>query len=474
MLGGNGLQQTLQFLTFILLARYLSPADFGYVALAGGVVEILSALGRWGIGDVILQRRRSSSRFLAHAFVLAVGIGATLVAGLMISVLIYVALYGWTLTAKLLLLLAPTVLLQAIEMVPETVLRQRLNYKWLAMRNNAAALVAGLVALLLAMNEQGVYALAAQRLLWIATLLAMVWIAAGDSIRLLPWHRYHGRLLRGILGVGTHLVSSQLSGLFGSRMTDILVGSIINPVALGQLKIARRIYDFVAELSISPLANVAQAVLPQLMRDTVELRKVYSRIQGACALGVFPVLAGLGLTASMWVPLVLGPHWNDAVILIQLICLAGIPAVVNWFQMPLLIAFRRNRLVAGQNIARVVCSLALTAIALPFGVEAVVAASIVQGYAFMVFNWVMIRQITGWRIIDNIDNLLPPFVGATVMIAVVTAYQHLRPPPTGWLSLMLTCAAGALIYCLVQLLVFRSRTLTLVREATGLLRYRKA
>jgi O-antigen/teichoic acid export membrane protein len=464
-LGGNSLQQTLQFVIFILLARYLEPAEFGYVALASVVFDIVGALGRWGISEVILQRRRTSLLFLSHAFIVALAIGIVLDLLIVAGTGIYVAFYGWTLVAKLVLLLTPVILFQAAEMVPEAVLRQHLNFKWLAVRNNTAAVIGGVIALVLAIKGMGVYALVAQRLLSLAVLQVMVWIAAGSSIRFFPLQRYRKKLFVGITAVGSHMVSSPVAALLGPRLTDMMVGIVLGPLALGQLKISRRIFDFVVQLTITPLSSVAQAAFPKLMGNTNELRTIYLRIQDMCALGLFPLFAGLAVTADMWVPLVLGPQWLEAIPLIQFNSFASVSAIVNYFQLPLLIAYRCNRLISTQNLVRVVSSIILTGIGVMLGLEAVVILFVAQGYAFMIFNWVMIKKIAGWKVGENIASVMPFLLATSGMIAVVMICERALHLKTSWLNLIIISVIGALAYAAVLLIGFREKTLGMARGA---------
>lgn len=468
-LGGNSLQQVLQFVIFILLARYLEPSVFGYVALATVVFDIVGAVGRWGVAEIILQRRRPNAIFISHAFVFAMALGVALVLAIVAGTCIYVWLYGWTLVAKLVLLLAPVTLFQAAEIVPETIVRQRLNFKWLALRNNTAALIGGVVAVVLAIEGLGVYALVAQRLLSLAVLLAMVWYAASDAIHLFAPRRYRAKVFAGIAVIGSHLVSNPIAGLIGPRLTDMMVGIVLGPLALGQLKISRRIFDFVVQLTIMPLSNVAQAAFPRLTRNPGELRSIYTRIQDLCALGVFPLFAGLAVTADMWVPLVLGSQWRQAIVLIQWTSLAAVPAVVNYFQLPLLVAYRRNRLISAQGIARIVSSVLLTAAGVMLGLEAVVVLFVAQGYAFMIFNWAMIKKIARWNVSENILAILPSLLASVAMMAAVMACQRGLSLQVSWINLIGLCLLGALTYAAVLLLAFRKKTLGMAREALRVL-----
>ncbi|MEP7295452.1 MAG: oligosaccharide flippase family protein [Burkholderiales bacterium] len=468
MLGGNGLQQVLQFVIFILLARYLEPDVFGYVALATVVFDIVGTIGRWGIPETILQRRHASPLFLSHAFIFAVLLGGVLTLLVLAGTGTYIALHGWNLVAQLLLLLAPITLMQAAETVLEAMLRRNLEFKWLALRNNLASLVGGLFAIALAILHLGVYALVAQRFVSLAILLGMVWLLAGKQIRFFPFRRYRRGLFLGIARVGSHLVSGPFAGMLGPRLTDMMVGIVFGPAPLGQLKIARRIFDFVTQVTIMPLSSVAEAAFPRLVGKPAELRAVYKKIQGVCALGVFPLFAGLALGAPMWVPLVLGAKWLEAVPLIQWTSLAAVPAVVNYFQAPLLIAYRQNWLISKQNMARVVSGVALTAIGSLIGLEAVVVLFVAQGYAFMVFNWMMIKKVAGWTLRENLVNIAPASFATAGLAAAMFACTNGLRLQTNWSNLALIASVGVAAYLAVLLLVSRDASLALIRDAVRL------
>jgi O-antigen/teichoic acid export membrane protein len=256
--------------------------------------------------------------------------------------------------------------------------------------------------------------------------------------------------------------------MLGPRLTDLMVGVVFGPAPLGQLKIARRIFDFVAQVTITPLSSVAEAAFPRLMGNAAELRTVYKKIQGVCALGVFPLFAGVAIGAPMWVPLVIGGKWTDAVPLIQWTSLAAIPAVVNYFQAPLLIAYRQNWLISKQNLVRVISGVGLTAIGSLIGLEAVVILFVVQGYAFMMFNWLMIKQVAGWTLRENLVNIAPAFIATLGLSAAMFACTKGLKLETHWSNLALISLVGVIAYIAVLLLVSRDASLSLIRDAVRL------
>jgi PST family polysaccharide transporter len=253
----------------------------------------------------------------------------------------------------------------------------------------------------------------------------------------------------------------------------MIVGVALGPVALGQIKIARRIFDFVAQLTILPLSNVAQAAFPHLIGKGVdggdELRAVYKRVQGVCALGVLPLFAGLAMTAPLWVPLALGEKWRPAIGLIQWISLSSVSAVVNYFQLPLLVAFRRNRLILRQNIARILTTVGLTAIGVLGGLTFVIQLSLIQAYGFTVYNWIVTRRIAGWDWRDNIANLVPAAVATAGMSVALLLFQDAVQFEAQWMQLAAMVAVGVASYAVILFAAFRRKSMRMVGEIAGLL-----
>jgi O-antigen/teichoic acid export membrane protein len=147
---GNASQQGFQFLVFILLARQLAPETFGYVALASVVVDIACSLGGWGIVDFMTQRRHLSRRMISHVFVFSVALGLVLSLLVAAGVGIYAQFQGFSLVSQLILWMIPIVILQSLGLVPEALVRRNMDFKWLALRNNVAALVGGSTAVVMA------------------------------------------------------------------------------------------------------------------------------------------------------------------------------------------------------------------------------------------------------------------------------------------------------------------------------------
>ncbi len=466
-IGGNGLQQLLQFLIFILLARYLDAESFGYVALAAVAIEVAGPIVRWGIPDVLLQRHFNSPSLIFHAFFLSLALGIILTCLIIVGVVLYTSHNGPTIVASLSLFLVPTIILQAIETVPDAIIRKNMAFKWLAVRSNAAALLGGGAALVCIALDAGIYALIVQRLVSAAAISTTVCFAATRYCKFYKPRPLHKRLFKGILSKGSYMLSSALAPIVGPRIMDALIGGFLGVVALGQFKIALRISELVTQLFVAPISNVAHAVFPKLVNDRPALEKVYRQMILLCSLAVFPMYGGLALTANEWVPLLLGAKWTDAVPIIQAIGWIGLATVVNYFQPPVLVAFKRNRLIFYQGLARIAITTTLTAIGVQFGMTMVLTLFLVNAYGYMIYNWYILQQVMGRSIRNSCMDIAPAMVATLGMCGVtpiLADYLPLWPSP---IVLAAKITLGCLIYGGILLLGFR-------RVAIGALRGAKA
>lgn len=457
MLGGGSLQQILQFVIFILLARYLSPEVFGQVAMAAIVCEVASAIGRWGVGEILMQRRRMTSTLLSHCFVFCLFLSIAIISLLLTGIAIYAYFYGWNLFCKLVALLCPVIILQSFEIIPETLLRKNFSYKWLAIRGNLSATIGGLIAVGLAIEGFGVYALVVQRLASSLVMTIAVNIAMRNKNKVFSAAHFRPALLKIIASTGFHLVSAPLAVLVGPRLSDTLVAVFYGPASLGHLRITRRVFDMIAQVTISPISNVSQAAFSAISSDLKALEVTYKSFQGNCAAGVFPLFAGVALLAPFWVPLLLGDKWHESIHLIQYLSLAAVPAVVNYFQNPLLIVSRRNKIISIQNAIRIISSVALTLVAIPFGIKTVVILFVLQGYAFMIANLLIIKSVFKWSLVGMVVNLWPPLFSSLTTMGVLTMITFLFPDLTGFLALATLGATGAILYSGMMVLLFRKK-----------------
>lgn len=448
LLAGNSLQQVIQFLIFIALARLLTPSDFGFMALAMAMIEVLVVTSRGGIVEVIVQQREVDDKFLANSLILTAVSGMAHVLLVCLALCFYGYMWGHNLVSTLMLWATPIILLQALGSAPEAVIRRRMGFKWLALRNNVAALLGGLAAILFAWFDAGVYALLVQRLINVGLLTFTVWIATPHlrSLCRKTWALADRAILAKIVRQNIAVMTSPLAGILGPRIMDGLIGTFLSPLMLGYFKLIWRLFDFIAGVTITPLSNVAQSALPKLSHDRPALIRTYLKMLNVAGMAIFPLFTGAALTADIWIPLMLGRQWAPAVPYFQTLSFVCFAMLINYFQIPVMLALKKNRLIAKLSALKIALIAVSTIIGLQAGLAGVVTAYLIQAYVWTLLNMIILKRLLGLKTRETIDATLVPISASLAMVAIVLWIKALLTTGLPIADLAMQSACGALCY----------------------------
>lgn len=435
---GTAAQQLISFLVFIYLTRALDPTQFGIVALAVVFVEILIIVSHFGQMEIVQQRPAPIEKTASTAFWLIQALGLTSTIGLILAAPGIAALAGNPDLALYIIILSPAVLITTLGHIHEGLLRREMSYRPLAIRTIAATAVSAVTAagaIILGWHD---YALVAQKLSYVSVMTAVLWIAY-------PWRpQFLVSLstLRGMVRQGFHIMCANLSTQLDMRILDFVVGVYLGTYWLGQLKIAWRIFEFVAQVSIVPVSNIALRLFAQSNETPERLRATFLETAKVLALAACPVFFGLAAIAPDITLLVLGEKWLDAAPMIQLLGILSLAAIVNYLFAPLLISVGRTGHVLAQGLLQNTATALLAFLSVGFGAYAVMIAHIVRAYFIGGANLIAIGHTTSIRPRAVIGAIAPAATCAIAMAAIVIAA---RPALASALPDLMSLGAQVLI-----------------------------
>ena len=470
-LAGTAGQQVVNFILFVMLARLLTPADFGIMAIAAVVIDILALIGCMGQIQALVQREKlddttaSTSFWMLQAFGLAMTAVVFFTAPLVGSVFAVPKLEG------ILHLLAPICMLQTLSAVPEAWLRRSFGFKWLAARTVMASIFGGVVSVGLALYGFGIYAMVGQRLIIAFVLAIMVWWNSGWRPKRL-WSTPEALALA---RVGTDVSIVAFLQVANVRIIDVVVGYLFGPQVLGQLRIAWKLFDFVIAVAVQPLVSVSLTALSRLQNNAAAMGSATVRLISVSGTALYPVFFGIAVVAPDVVPPLFGDKWGEAILFIQILSPIAVAATVNYFLSSTLTAAGRTRWILWQAVGQVLLALVLTAAAASFGVAAVLAANVLRATIIAAVNVWLLKLAIGVAPLVLIRALMPPLVAASAMTAVLVAARplFLDLPDIALLRAAVTALVGALLYGSVLWFAFPSWRRNMHMELKPLLVGRK-
>ncbi|MBL8379811.1 MAG: lipopolysaccharide biosynthesis protein [Burkholderiales bacterium] len=422
MVWSRGVLQVLSFITTIVVARWLSPSDYGLMALAGIWISVLVLISEFGLGAAVLQFRDLSVEELNFCFYLGFSLASICYAALYFAAPFIGDWFNAPALADVLRVVGLTLLISALAIIPDGLLRKQLQLDKVTKAEVSGAVVSLVTVLALAWNGAGVWAL----------IYGMLARAAVQSFALYlywPWRpgwRVSGSRRREILDFSSATFGSRLMWTLYDQSDSLVLGKVSGEVALGFYTMARDLAS-IPVTRISSLVNqMSVPLMATLQDDRVAMRKMLLRGLRLTASVSTPICLGFILVAEDLVRVVLSDKWLPMVPVLQLLSVLSLIRSIDVLIAPVLRArFRTTFLAAYNAVLFVVMPLAFLVGAHSGGGVGVATAWVV------VYPLVMTRMIgeafreieLPWRMFW--DQLRAPTNAALFMTVAVLVLQLL-------------------------------------------------
>jgi O-antigen/teichoic acid export membrane protein len=446
----GGANQAVSFIIFVVIARLVTPAQFGLVALAALLIELMQIVSTAGIADAVIQRPALDERAADTAFWL------NLLGGILVAVLALAlagplgALFGVAGLGRAISLLALTFVMAPIGNIHAARLQREFGFKALAIRNVVANLISGGVGIWIALAGGGADALIAQRLTAAAAISAIGFL----SYRWLPELRFDMAACRELASFALKIVSSQILLMVNVRSIDLIAGFLMGPVAVATIRVANRCIDMLMNLTVMPFQQVALPVLSRAQHDPAARRSAYISLSRLSALVIYPAFAGAFALAPMLVPAVFGPQWREAGVVMQLICFAAIPLHFNVLLPATLAAAGHPGQVLGWSAAQLIIGVAACIFGARYGLIGLVGANLFRAYVLLPLGLVLMQRNSGIGPDVVLTSIARPFAASALMALTAWLVQSsVSPVLPVWAVLACGIAVGALSYAVFILLL---------------------
>ncbi|CAM3343271.1 oligosaccharide flippase family protein [Paracoccus nototheniae] len=318
-----GVRLAAQMASTVVVARILSPEEFGLATLVLGVNSVMGAFIGLPFEESLSQRRRLYTAHLETAlFASLILTAAAIVLSLLMGPLIEI--WADAPGFSIYLLISSLLLLwQGPGAVSKAVARRSRRFVEISFCQAVSTVIASIVSVLAAMSGWGVYSLLLQRLLpnMLYPMLAAIFLWWRGQRIWIPI-RWHTERFKEIFRFSwLHLADVGVTSS-APAILAFMVNAFFGGAVLGQLNIALRIVDPLRMAMMGVGHNLAFSILVRLQTEPVRLIQTAGRIAAAVGTAAIPAFVGLAVSAPVLLPLLVGPGWDLAVPLSQILCLA--------------------------------------------------------------------------------------------------------------------------------------------------------
>lgn len=441
--GSNAFRLGVQFLLFPVLARLLTPADYGLMALAMPVVLFALTLGEGGMGPALVRSADPDGSVEATMFWVALATGGGCAAILLLGAPLIADALAHAAIAPVLAWLAPILVFSSVCSVPSARIQKR-GATWMFALGDVASTVSGAaVALYGALTGWHVWSLVAQQLVvWTVKLMVLLGLA-GRRTRGKPGRE----AFRYLFQHGPPLVGANLLTLFSATIDTVLIGRLLGVELLGFYSLAYQIVRIPEAVLSGPIYVSFLPAIARMEGDRQAAARLFVTTLRLMLSVSAPMMMGLALTADLAVGLLLGPRWHASASLIMVLAPSAIIQTLGWLSMALLIGrgrsglqFRLALLNAALTLTGVVTGSFFGILGVATGVAlAVVTGSVVCLGAAIRDVHVPLRTLA--------VALIPVLAAAAIMVCGTACVRLLLPASLPVLpSLAVAAGAGVLLY----------------------------
>lgn len=447
----NVVKVGLQVLMLPLMARLLGPAEFGLYALALPTIGLLLMLADGGLANSMAREPNSNVKAWSSAFWAMLGAGIVL-AALAVALSFAIAeISHQPRLPSLMALLAVSFFALVWTVLPTARLMRDARLEYAAFADLASTLLGAAVAVLLALRGAGAWSLAAQ---FVATILVRA-IALNMAAPVLPRLHFDWRALRSHLGLGGAIVGSKLTGYLGPLAENALIGRWLGAPALGSYSLSNQIPRFLNDAVGNPLwASLYVQALHHTAEETAE---TYYRLTRLYALMVIPAGCLLAAGIGHIVLIFLGPHWEDAGVLLAILLPAGAVGAVGSLTAALLLANGKGLMVLSLGTAFALARVGVVALSPFYGLRgAAIGLAVVAIVSLFVSNAVA-STCSGVRLSRVLRQIAAPVAASAIAGGLCWAVLMTLPVNLVW---VVACEAGAGVVFVLLMLLFDRRGVT--------------
>lgn len=379
-----------------MLARLISPAEFGHAVVALAVVGVAAILGPLGLTAIVVQRPVLSRLEVESAAFLSLSLGAALTAATVVFATsgAAAALFGDR-TADLLALASPAFLLVGLGAVPQALVQRELRFGRLGVLDAASVVLGAVTAVSLALSGFEGASVVVGGVVVVGSTAALAIVAAP-----LVAPRPSREGFRNIRGFATPVTLSSLVYLGFRNVDYVILGSRLSPDQVG-------FYWRAHQLGIEYQGKITQIMMrvsfPVYSRagSVAELKRLRLRIVRTHATVVVPLLAGFIAVAPTLIPWLFGEAWEPAVLPAQIMAVAGMGEALTAGTGPLVVALGRPGLLLAWNVMELVAYAVTIAVVAQYGLIWVsVGVALFYVASVLVLQGVLIPRVIGLSLVD--------------------------------------------------------------------------
>jgi len=445
----------IQFISGIILARLLTPYDYGCIGMLSIFMVLAETFIDGGFGSALIQKKSPTQEDYSTIFWWNIMMAFAMYVVFYVSAPFISRFYDIPLLCDVLRVQGLVLFIYAFNIVQRNQLKKKLNFKVLSIVTIITSITALCITVYLAYRGFGVWALVAQNLVTAAIPAIVFWF----FIKWRPIRVFSRQSFKELFSFGFYMFLTHLINQFCSKLARLLIGKIYSPATLGYYSKASSTEELASHSVSSVMTQVTYPLYVQVQDDKVALGNMVKRLTMALSYVTFPLMFILILIAKPLFILLYSDRWLQSVPYFQVLCLVGLATCLQAVNTQTIAAIGKSRIMFLWTVVKRSVGLVFMIGGLVwFGMKGFLVGVIIYNWFSYFVNIGLVSKYVGYNWSNQLKDLLP--VTITSILAFVICFVFGK-----WLglSLYLDGLLKLILYVLIYLcwsLLFKPEAFT--------------
>ena len=332
-------QMFIQFISGIILARLLTPFDYGCIGMLSIFMVLAETFIDGGFGSALIQKKRPTQVDYSTVFWWNLAMAFLMYFVLYISAPAISRFYKIPLLCDVLRVEGLVLFIYSLNIIQRNQLKKKLNFKLLSIISISTSVLALCVTVYMAYKGMGVWALVAQNLIVAAIPSLVFWFYVKWRPKwVFSWHSF-----KELFGFGFYMFLTHFVNRFGQQFQGLLIGKVYNPSTMGYYSKAQGVEKLASNSISQVMTQVTYPLYAEVQDDKTKMQNMVRRLTMTLSYVTFPLLFILLLCARPISGLLYSDKWLQSVPYFQILCIAGLAYCLQSVNLQTISAIGKSR-----------------------------------------------------------------------------------------------------------------------------------
>lgn len=410
------------FFSSIILARLLTPYDYGCIGLLQIFIAIATIMIDSGFGAALLQKKRPTQEDYSTIFYWNIFISLILYFVLFFAAPYISRFYKIDLLTSVLRIQGLVLFINAFKMIQSNILRKRFQFKSMAITVVISSIISVFTTIVMAYYGYGVWALVVQQIL--ISLLPMM--AFWFITKWIPLLNFSYKSFKELFGFGSFMFLTGIINTLADNVQGLLIGRFYNPTTMGYYTKAKTT-EGLASTGISQIIDsMALQLYSEVQDDIVTLGNILKRLTSTLAYITCPVIISLVLIAEPLFIIMYSDRWAPCVPYFQVLAVSGLAICLQAVNLQAIAAIGKSKIMFTWTLIKRVINIILIIIGLLIGgIYGLLLGMVIGSWLSYFINAWLVSQNIGYKMKAQILDLLPIVLIAACAIFPVLILKHI-------------------------------------------------